>query len=136
MVYLGLPCVRALVALVVAHGGTVAATERVFPLTDQQIRDRLKTLGRRIGVHLTPHLFRHAFASHLHSNGASERVIMDMLGHRRVDTTQIYLDVSDRTIQEKCDLITRAMANIRGRGDDPRALRHVIASDRAGLILR
>jgi site-specific recombinase XerD len=116
---------------------SLGATDRVFPdLTTQQVRDRLKTLGRRIGLHLTPHLFRHAFASHLHNNGASERVIMDMLGHRRVDTTMIYLDISDRTIQERCDLITRAMANIRGRGDDPRALRHVIASDRAGLILR
>ena len=114
-------------------GASLGATDRVFPgLTTQAVRDRLKTLGRRIGLHLTPHLFRHAFASHLHSNGASERVIMDMLGHRRVDTTQIYLDVSDRTIQEKCDLITRAMANIRGRGDDPRTLRRTIG----GLVLR
>ena len=114
-------------------GASLGATDRVFPgLTTQAVRDRLKVLGQRIGLHLTPHLFRHAFASHLHNNGASERVIMDMLGHRRVDTTQIYLDVSDRTIQEKCDLITRAMANIRGRGDDPRALRRTIG----GLVLR
>ena len=132
-VCLGLPCVKALTGLVAARGGLVAPTDRVFPgLTTQNVRDRLKVLGQRIGLHLTPHLFRHAFASHLHSNGASERVIMDMLGHRRVDTTQIYLDVSDRTIQEKCDLITRAMANIRGRGDDPRALRRTIG----GLVLR
>jgi integrase/recombinase XerD len=133
---IGQPCLAALYALHNGSQGHPRGEARVFNLNEQAIRDRLKTVGRRIGLHLTPHLFRHAFASHLHNNGASERVIMDMLGHRRVDTTMIYLDISDRTIQERCDLITRAMANIRGRGDDPRSLKHVIVDGGAGLVLR
>jgi site-specific recombinase XerD len=130
---LGLPCVRALYALRDGAGGHPRGVERVFSLTDQQIRDRLKTLGRRIGLHLTPHLLRHAFASHMHLNGASERVIQDMLGHKRINTTQIYLDGCERVMEEKRQLVTRCLANARGRGEDQRGLRRVISG---GLVLR
>ena len=132
-VCLGLPCVKALTGLVTARGGLVAPNDRVFPgLTAQNVRDRLKTLGRRVGIHLTPHLFRHAFAGHLHLNGANERVIQEWLGHRRVDTTMIYLDGCERAIEEKHQLITRALARARGRDEDPRALRYTTG----GLVLR
>jgi site-specific recombinase XerD len=107
-------------------------TGPVFSLNEQQVRDRLKTLGRRVGVHLTPHLFRHAFAGHLHLNGANERVIQEWLGHRRVDTTMIYLDGCERAIEEKHQLITRALARARGKDEDPRALRYTTG----GLVLR
>jgi len=131
---LGKPCVEALSALLDGRRATVAPTEKVFPgLTTQNVRDRLKVLGRRIGVHLHPHAFRHAFSSHLHLNGANERVIQELLGHRRVDTTAIYLQGCERALQEKRELITRCLANARGRGEDMRGLRRVIGG---GLALR
>jgi len=109
-------------------------TDPVFPgLTTQNVRDRLKVLGKRIGIHLHPHAFRHAFSSHLHLNGANERVIQELLGHRRVDTTAIYLQGCERALQEKRELITRCLANARGRGEDMRGLRRVIGG---GLALR
>jgi len=101
-VCLGLPCVKALTGLVTARGGLVAPTDRVFPgLTAQNVRDRLKTLGRRVGVHLTPHLFRHAFATHMLDRGASIRVVQELMGHRKCGTTFIYWDSSDKHMTQK-----------------------------------
>jgi integrase len=119
-----------------AFQGHPTGGARVFSLNEQQVRDRLKALGRRIGIHLTPHLFRHAFAGHLHLNGASERVIQEWLGHRRVDTTMIYLDGCEAVMKEKRQLVTRCLAAARGQDADPRSLKRVIVGDRAGLILR
>jgi site-specific recombinase XerD len=130
LVPLGSPCIAALRAMPGDRGGAV------FSMSDQNIRDRLTILGKRIGLHLYPHLFRHAFATHLHSNGANERVVQDLLGHRRVDTTMLYLDTSDRTLQESKDLITRCLAAARGQDADPRSLKRVIAGHRATLVLR
>lgn len=115
-------------------GAFLNGTDRVFGgLTTQNIRDRLAALGRKTGLRLTPHLFRHAMATHMHYNGANIRVLQELLGHRRCNTTQIYLDVSDRTILDNKDLITRCLANARGRGEDMRGLRRVIDG---GLVLR
>jgi integrase len=115
-------------------GALPQPTEAVFPsLTTQAVRDRLKVLGRRIGVHLHPHAFRHAFSAHLHLNGANERVIQELLGHRRVNTTALYLQGCERDLQEKRELITRSLANARGRGEDMRGLRRIIGG---GLALR
>ena len=134
---LGKPCVEALSALLDGTRAIVAPTEKVFGgLNEQNVRDRLKVLGKRIGIHLHPHAFRHAFSSHLHLNGANERVIQELLGHRRVDTTAIYLQGCERALQEKRELITRCLANARGRGEDMRGLRRVIAGQRTGLVLR
>lgn len=55
-------------------------------------------LRARIRKRVKPHILRHSFASHHIENGTDIRVLMDLMGHKSIKTTQIYLHVkADRT---------------------------------------
>lgn len=74
----------------------VFLNRRGAKLTRAMIFTMVKNLSEKIGLrkNISPHTFRHSFATHLLENGADLRAIQQMLGHESITTTEVYMHVN------------------------------------------
>ena len=84
--------VRVHVNIQAAHRDVVSLSKRGGALSRQSVFLLIKAMALKAGVrkNISPHTFRHSFATHLVEAGADLRAVQEMLGHESITTTEIY----------------------------------------------
>lgn len=93
---------RAQRSISAGHEDTLFLNRRGKGLTRAMIFTLVKRLAESAGIqkNVSPHSFRHSFATHLLENGADLRAIQQMLGHESITTTEIYMHVDRSHLTE------------------------------------
>ncbi|WP_028873482.1 site-specific tyrosine recombinase/integron integrase [Psychroserpens burtonensis] len=94
--------IRAYIDILPDYRDTLFLNNRGKQLTRAMIFTIIKNLAKAINLNkvISPHTFRHSFASHLLENGADLRAIQLMLGHESITTTEIYMHIDKSHLKE------------------------------------
>lgn len=81
--------------------------EKGNKITTRGVEKIIDNIVKKAGIkkHVSPHMIRHSFATHLLNEGCDIRVVQELLGHESLETTQIYTHVSNehlRNVYLKC----------------------------------
>ena len=108
---------RSFIAIKPGYGDYVFISARLKkPISRIMVFRIIKDLAEAIGLkkNISPHTFRHSFATHLLEGGANLRVIQAMLGHESISTTEIYTHIDRTRLRE--EIIMHHPRNCRNMG--------------------
>ncbi|SHK94351.1 tyrosine-type recombinase/integrase [Hespellia stercorisuis] len=76
----------------------VALDEPHMPVKVSAVEIMIRAVAKEAGLTAHPHTLRHSFASHMIENGVPINYVQAMLGHRCLESTQVYIHISNKTI--------------------------------------
>jgi len=96
---------RRFVEIEPGYEDTLFLGRRGRELTRQMVFTMLRRTAHEAGIRkqVSPHTFRHSFATHLMESGADIRVVQEMLGHSSVSTTEIYTHLDQNYLREQME---------------------------------
>ena len=85
-----------------ANDDTLFLNNRGKKLTRVMIFTIIKQAAQRVGINknISPHTFRHSFATHLLKGGANIRQVQELLGHENILTTEIYTHLDSSHLRQ------------------------------------
>ena len=96
---------REFIEIVPGYEDTLFLGRRGRELTRQMVFTMLRRTAHEAGIRkqVSPHTFRHSFATHLMESGADIRVVQEMLGHSSVSTTEIYTHLDQNYLRDQME---------------------------------
>lgn len=122
-----------------ARSGGAVRSSKHSGLSTRTVQEMVKRHAGEAGLsttgdrRVTPHVLRHTFATWQIDKGTPTAVVQSMLGHERIETTEIYLDVSDPQVMEAMRRISRAEDDQQSLDTQPSTFAAAVAGAIDGL---